>query len=334
MMQKPRSIFESATLRLTAWYMVLLLVLALFFSVIVFNLASHEFERAAGPRMINLRFTDDERSLIEQSRLERIEASNRSLITNLIVFNILTLVSGGLLSYWLARRTLRPIEDAMEAQNRFTSDAAHELRTPLAIMQSEIEVALRQQKPRSAVYADTLQSNLDEVHRLQTLTERLLLLSNVQPLPVQEIDIEHAAIEAMQRAIPSAQQKKISIENNVTSHSARGNEAYLTDALGVLLDNAIKFSPAKSRVRMTSEQRDSHILIHVIDEGIGIAQTDIPHIFDRFYRADQSRSRQNIEGYGLGLSLAKRLVTQQHGDLTVTSTVDHGSTFTISLPKK
>ena len=107
----------------------------------------------------------------------------------------------------------------------------------------------------------------------------------------------------------------------------------LTDVLTILIDNAIKYSPEKSLIIIESLEHENSVSIKIKDQGIGIKQTDISHLFDRFYRADASRSKLNVEGYGLGLSIAKRLVELQGGTIEVDSIVGTGSTFTVKLPK-
>jgi two-component system sensor histidine kinase CiaH len=327
-----QSLFDSATMRLTLWYMVILMTISVLFSVLLYRVASDEFDRALGPRGGNMRIFINSDNVIA-TREQIIRDSNQRLFTNLLLFNALVLVAGGGASYLLARRTLVPVEEALEAQSRFSSDAAHELRTPLAVMRSEIEVGLRDTSATKTSQHRLLESNLDEVQRMQTLTERLLLLANNHSVELASVDIETVAVEAMNRSIPLAVSKNISIENNVASTNVIAELESLTDVLTILIDNAIKYSPEKSTIVIESNVQDKTVELRVKDQGIGIKQADKDHVFDRFYRADTSRSKLNVEGYGLGLSIAKRLIELQHGTVTVTSTVGKGSTFTIKLPK-
>lgn len=328
------NIFHSATLRLTMWYMVILTVLSLLFSVIVFSLASREFYRPLGPRTVETVLQQLEPDTdIAGIRNARAQEAEHHLLSNLIVFNIAALSLGGLLSYVLARRTLRPIEEAMSAQARFSSDAAHELRTPLSVMQSEIEIALRDKKATKVSHEETLGSNLDEVHRLRALTDRLLMLANAKELQLGPASLEDVAIDAVGNVIPLAQAKKISIDNQVGGIKALANGESLTDALTILLDNAIKYSPEKSHVIVSAATKGKRVLLTVRDNGPGIDPKDQPHIFDRFYRADTSRSKTNVEGHGLGLSIAKRIMAAHNGDITLESRPGRGSAFTLHLDK-
>jgi signal transduction histidine kinase len=327
-----KSLFDSATLRLTAWYMVILMSISLLFSVLLYRVASDELDRAFGPRGGNVRvFVNDDE--VVDMRAQMIHDSNERLMTNLLLFNVVVLVGGSAVSYALARRTLQPIEAALESQSRFSSDAAHELKTPLAVMQSEIEVGLRNTAATKKSHQELLESSLDEVHRMRMLTDRLLLLANNQSIETAPVDIETVGVEALNRSIPLAISKHIKIENNISSARAMGDAESITDVLTILIDNAIKYSPEKSTIHLEQRVADKTVQIHVRDEGIGIEPHDIEHVFDRFYRADTSRSKLNVPGYGLGLSIAQRLMSLQQGSITIKSAKGKGSTFTITLPK-
>lgn len=335
-----KNLFDSATLRLTFWYMLILTVLSLLFSVIVYQIASQEFHRPYRPHTVPVALDDsgdtasqaqvitDQLELIREARETQAE---KRLIGNLLIFNVATIAAGGLASYVLARRTLHPIAEALDAQTRFSSDVSHELRTPLAVMQSEIEIALRDKKPTVSSQKQTLESNLDEVQNLRALTDRLLMLSTEKELPLGLTSIDDVTTESINRVITLAQSKKISIENTVGKQTATANFEVLTDAVVILLDNAIKYSPSKSEITVAAKTHGKHVLLQVRDNGPGIASTDLPHIFDRFYRADTSRSKKNVEGHGLGLSIAKRSVEAMSGSLSVASSGKTGTTFQIKL---
>lgn len=328
------NLFRSATLRLTLWYMVILIVLSLLFSIIVYSLASHEFSRPFTPNNYQVTLQRiDPNSNFFVLRDARADEARQHLLGNLIVFNVAALSAGGLFSYLLARRTLRPIEEAMESQARFSSDAAHELRTPLSVMQSEIEIALRDKKASKSTQKETLESNLDEVHRLRALTDRLLMLANMKELQLSPTQLEDVAIDAVGNAIPLAQEKGITIDNQVGALKAHANRESLTDVVTILLDNAIKYSPRKSHVVLSATERNKRILLTVTDNGPGIAPKDQQHIFNRFYRADTSRSKAHVEGHGLGLSIAKRIMEAHGGNITLTSKKGKGASFTLHLDK-
>lgn len=327
-----RDFFSSATVRLTSWYLLILTILSILFSCIVYSIAANELHRPVEPRNQNqfgysYSVLDD----LENLRQQREREGKTRLVTSLVVFNAVVIATGGLASYYLAKRTLQPIEEALEAQTRFSSDAAHELRTPLAVMQSEIEIGLRGKKTGDVAQREILESTLDEVGRLRSLTDRLLLLSSLKTVEVSATSLDDIATEAINRVVLLAQAKKISIDSTIGKQKAVANADVLTDTLVILLDNAIKYSPAKSTVTISVKEQGKHMLLQVADTGHGIDPLDLPHVFDRFYRADISRSKTNIEGHGLGLSIAKRSVEAMGGSISVASEVDKGTSFTIRL---
>ncbi len=330
---KRLSLFESATLQLTAWYVLLLMALSLLFSMVLYGIGTNEFNYVLAPPRASeiILFTDDNRAL--GAREQRVRESSGRLLASLIVFNVSVLVGGTVLSYLLARRTLKPIEKAHEAQSLFASDAAHELRTPLAVMQTEIEVGLRDKKATTGGQRTILESTLEEVSRLRTLTDRLLQLASQQEVSVSEVDVESATVEAVTRVVSLAQYKKIEIDNQVGRGIAKGNFDSIIEILVILLDNAVKYSPKKSKIVLRHTETSHSLDIQVRDEGPGIPTAEQAKIFERFYRADSSRSKENVAGYGLGLSLAKRLAEEMGGHLSVQSNGKKGSAFTLTLVK-
>ena len=207
-------LFKSATLQLTGWYLLIMMVICVGFSTVIYQVSSSEFERRLPQTIISTSpFNLD--AILERARAQRAAESRAALIRNLILVNLVALGLGGGASYLLARRTLRPIEQAAEAQGRFVSDASHELRTPLTAMQAENEVALRDPKLSKADLRTLLQSNLEEVGKLQGLSDRLLQLTNGANTPLAPVPLEEAAIDAINRVIKPAQTKNIPIENNV-----------------------------------------------------------------------------------------------------------------------
>lgn len=224
---------SSATLKLTAWYLVILMGISLLFSVILFGLSTGELHRslrAPTPGMVSGGMFFEDR-YGEQLRESRYDEGVARMTGNLIILNLATLLVGGGLSYVLAQRTLRPIHEAMEAQGRFTSDASHELRTPLTVMQSEIEVGLRDPSATKADYRELLESSLDEVGRLHELSDRLLQLASERELELAPTSLDDVATEAMNRVIKVALQKDIAIDNTVGRVVAQANLEALADAV-------------------------------------------------------------------------------------------------------
>lgn len=323
--------FHTATLKLTAWYLAILMTVSLAFSVVIYSLSAHELDRPFPINSPNRTFIDDD--VIRVIRENRAIEGKRSLIANLVILNVVTLALGAGASFLFAKRTLRPIEEAMEAQSQFVSDASHELRTPLAVMKTENEIALRDKKPSTSELKSTLKSNLEEVDRLQLLTDRLLALSSQRPVTLEAFDTHDVVAEALDRHEAAAKLKKISLTRIGDDMKAIGDVDTVCDIISILIDNAIKYSPPSTTVTVNVFEQNHRVLLSVSDEGDGVSDEDKPKIFERFYRADESRSKAHVEGHGLGLALAARLSELNNARLTVTDNNPHGAVFTLDLAK-
>ena len=226
----------------------------------------------------------------------------------------------------------RQVEHALEAQRRFVADASHELRTPLTTLRGNIELLQRHPPIDAKERADILADTKVEAERLIRLVNQLLTLARAdagkavrhEPLPVQPL-IE----EVCRQARLLAPHRAISCDGS-TDAAVLADPDALKQVLLILIDNALVHTPANAKVCMSTETVDQRIAIDIKDTGPGIAPELLPHIFERFYRGDVSRSGG---GTGLGLSIAKELVEAQDGVLTVQSRVEQGSVFTVTLPR-
>jgi len=327
---------RSTTARLAASYLAIIMVLSVAFSYVLYKTSIHELGRQMPPSSL---FTPNPQGFgnnfdYRDFFRKRLEEGRGHLLGRLIVLNLFVLVIGAALSYYLARRTLQPIENAMAAQSRFVSDASHELRTPLTAILTSNEVALRKPKLTLAQAKQTIKSNTEEMVKLKNLSDGLLSLSkqDAATLDLQPVSLQDIANEAMNRALSAAQAKHIAINDSVPTIKVSGDLPSLVQATAVLLDNAIKYSPERGTVYLEGRTQDGHGYLSVRDEGSGIAAKDLPHIFERFYRADPARTATAANGHGIGLSIAQKIIEQHHGHIIVTSTPGHGSTFTLQLP--
>lgn len=272
---------------------------------------------------------------LEQQRKEELQASKEIIIRQLVYANIVILISGGLGSYLLARRTIQPIEEAHAAQSRFTADASHELRTPLAVMRAETEVALRSPKLTIKEARNQLKSNLEELERLTQLSEGLLQLARGSGNNSKEDDVKISTVVATAVKQQNAQAKAKNMElrtQKIPDVEVRVNQTQLVQALVILIDNAIKYSPKGSHVKVTAKKFHNHLALKVTDDGPGMSEDELSQVFERFYRADRARSSSKTPGYGLGLAIAQQIVESHSGSLTATSKPGKGSVFTITLP--
>lgn len=337
-LEQIKHFFTTATARLTVSYLGIIMIMSIGFSAVFYNTSLHELNRQLPPQSVFQ--TQDEPSFVERRTVinefiqDRIDEGRRHLIFRLVLINLLVFVAGGVFSYWLARRTLEPIEANMEAQNQFVSDASHELRTPLTALQTTNEVALRKKRLTTREAKEILEYNVAEVLKLKTLTDNLLRLArhDTAPLHTQTVSLQDVATDAINQVMQAAIAKSITIEDKVKNISIQGDKPNLTQAVVVLLDNAVKYSKKGGKIFIDGYTRGKQAHIRVQDEGVGVAKKDLPHIFDRFYRADQSRNKQQAAGYGIGLALAQKIVVGHKGEITVKSTEGKGATFTISLP--
>lgn len=328
--------FQSTRLKLTAWYLCIIMLISIVFSVTIYRIVDSEIQRYV--HRIEHQRHDPFDSPPPLVTIQDLQESDQRLLITLLGINIGILVLSGAAGYFLAGRTLRPIKDMMDEQNRFITDASHELRTPLTSLKSEIEVYMRGNH-HTANEADTLlKSNLEEVNNLQVLSDNLIQLAQSQKPNGNHIFTDVSLVTVIQTAAKklniAAKQKSITIESEIKDYSLYGDKESLIQLFSILLDNAIKYSPLKSKIKTTAKNIDHTVLITVVDQGIGIEKKDIPHIFDRFYRADTSRTKQVTSGYGLGLSIAKKIVNMHNGIITVKSEPGKGTTFTIHLPSK
>ncbi|MBI2617289.1 HAMP domain-containing histidine kinase [Candidatus Gottesmanbacteria bacterium] len=342
--------FHSARLKLTAWYLLIIMFISITFSMVIYRVLMGEvirFEKAQRFR-IEKRietgdlFPVDTRSFHLQipipENTELIDEIRRRIIFLLTLVNGGILIVSGILGYALAGRTLKPIREMVKEQNRFISDASHELKTPLTSLKSAFEVYLRNSRPTMKEAKTLIRESIGEVDKLQSLSESLLQLAQYQnsqkQLYIEKLSLTTLLQEAIRKVRLVAQKKSIVIEKNIQDVEIEANKYSLVDLFVILLDNAIKYSPDKSRLIINTQKTDGSILVSVKDHGIGISKKDLPSIFERFYRADSARSKSESNGYGLGLAIAQKIVANHKGSIRAESILGKGSTFSVRLPLK
>jgi two-component system OmpR family sensor kinase len=226
----------------------------------------------------------------------------------------------------------RQVEQSLQAQRRFVADASHELRTPLTTIRGN--VALLQRNPpiseedRVAVLHDVA----EEIERMIRLVNGLLLLARTDaglPLRKEPVPVRPLVDDACRQALVLADGRALVWDDQVEAAVVADRDA-IKQVLLILLDNALKYTPEGGMITVTSALRDGRVEISVHDTGPGIDPAVLPHIFERFYRGDSSRSGQNT---GLGLAIAKSLVEAQQGAISVQSELGRGSVFTVTLPR-
>ncbi len=331
--------FQSARVKLTAWYLLIIFCIIAVFSIVIYRFLAMEveqFDRAQRFR-IERRLGQQLPPTLQFTNPELVEEAKQHIFFTLLALDATLLAMSGILSYFLAGKTLAPIQTMIDEQHRFTSDASHELRTPLTSLKTTFEVYLRNKKPTIADAQTVMKESVEEVNKLQSLSESLLQLAhhqNPNGLPFEPLGLSAVVTAAIKKIQPLAKKKKQRIDVSTPHLTIEGNKEHLTDLLVALLDNAVKYSPPGKTIRVEAAQTDGSVQIRVIDHGVGIAKEDIPHIFNRFYRADSARTKTTATGYGLGLAIVKSLVTAHHGTISVKSILNIGTTFVVKLPTK
>lgn len=332
--------FSDATFKLTSLYILILLVISAFFSANLYRISIQEVDQSfarqsaiinSSPRLSQLTLDPE----FNRVRHDAYEDAKAKLLASLLFTNMIIITIGGALSYLFARKTLQPIEEIHEAQVRFTADASHELRTPISVMRSEIEVANKNKNLTVEEAREVFSSNIEEIDRLTLLINSLLQLARLEDETVDRKPVKLNAIfsEVENNMAKLAAAKKIALQFTNTNTKVLCNSEYTTQAIGIIVDNAIKYSPEKSKVNVNSTSAGNTVYIDISDEGTGIEAKDVQKIFERFYRADNSRTKQRVEGHGLGLSIARAIVEKQGGKLELATTSKRGTTFRISLPQ-
>ncbi len=234
--------------------------------------------------------------------------------------------------------TLNQMIERLEASfiqiRQFTADASHELRTPLAILMGELEVALR--SPKSAEqYRRILESAQEEVSRLSKVVRNLLELSRAESGQV-KIDMTTLNVSSLISDICEdiellAEEKNQTLETIIEPNiTIQGDDVRLHQAFLNIVDNAVKYTPAGGSILVRLLRESGFAVLRVSDTGVGIPETDLPHIFDRFYRVDKARS-QDVQGNGLGLAIVKWIIEAHHGTIAVESIASKGTIFTVRL---
>lgn len=248
----------------------------------------------------------------------------------LLAVGILCLISV-LAASILANNAVKPLAEAYRKQKEFVGDASHELKTPLSVLLTYAEILQRQPQNTQA-----LQVIKDETKNMSELVENLLSLTNLEKkdnLPVQKLNVSDMTIQLAERLNTVHHELKMPIKvicphNIMLKISQQHYERLLT----VLLDNALKYTPADKEICVIASANEHNIKIEVSDKGVGIKSDDLPHIFERFYRADKGRNRQS-GGFGLGLSLALDIVKKYRGNIKVQSELGKGTIFTLIFSK-
>jgi two-component system sensor histidine kinase CiaH len=332
--------FKSARLKLTLFYLAAIVVMSLVLTIGSRFVAQHAFNdsnlaqrpglSAMIRREVGLPLNGKSFNQFENHQEQSVQDE---LNLAALYINVVTFLIGGVISYWFAGRTLRPIQEAHETQTRFAADASHELRTPLTSMKTENEVFLRQKKFSEDDARDQINSNLEEIQRLEQLAANLLSLSSIiepDQLPktrIKAVTVAQLAVHQVKALHPKEIDR---IKTDIEAVNINGHPESLAQILSIFLDNALKYSPETEPVKLIGINDKNGYSFMVEDNGPGIKPVDMPKIFERLYRGDKARSKL-IEGHGLGLSLAKEIAKTNEIGLSVGNLPEGGARFTVSI---
>lgn len=235
---------------------------------------------------------------------------------------------------YLTRRAMAPINDVLHRQRAFVSDASHELRTPLTVLRANAEVLTRTPDISRDELEQELRAMIGDIDDMSHLVDELLQLSRVDnpdyAVAIREMSLQPEINRAVEMLTPQAHRAGVTLAVSGADIEIRSNPDMVGQVMRILLDNAIKYTPAGGEVHVAIRRAGHEAVIEVQDTGIGIRPEDLPYVFDRFYRADKARTRSS--GTGLGLSIARGVVTLLGGTISLDSTPDKGTTVRITLP--
>ncbi|MDN4068310.1 HAMP domain-containing sensor histidine kinase [Paenibacillus vini] len=261
------------------------------------------------------------------------------ILTNLIytfsAVALIMLVVIYLTSRYFANRSIAPVKEAFDKQKRFIADASHELKTPLAVINTNADVLLANSEDTIEEQAKWLHHIKSETERMKTLTNDLLYLTQMDDAREQMIHVPFNLSEAVESIILTMEavifEKEIDLAYEIEpGQMLTGNSEQIKQVVMILLDNAIKYTHSKGTIELSLKKQHNHLLLKVSNTGEGIAPEHLGKIFDRFYRADTSRSRKH-GGYGLGLAIAKSIVEQHKGKIYVKSVPGETTSFYVQL---
>ncbi len=239
---------------------------------------------------------------------------------------LLALITGGIFTLYLNGQYVRSLEQQENLRQQLTSDVAHELRTPLTAVSTQLEMMM------DGVWEATperLRICYDEIGRLAQLVSDLDQLAKSEG---EAQKLEKSLEDLMEIAVAASKKFTADIEIQGEKTELLVDHLRIGQVISNLISNAIKYSRGPAKIRITVQNTPKHGIVTVEDNGIGIAENDLPYIFERFYRVEKSRNR-GTGGTGLGLSIAQKIVESHHGSIQVESRLGEGSKFTVTLPK-
>lgn len=318
-----RDDFFVARLRLTFYYSITAIVILGGSSIVLYNIILSNLTQSISENI----FLNPDVAQAIINRAQDILLNRFLTIDVILIFFII------ILGFLLTHKTLAPIKSNLQKQKRFIADASHELRTPIAVIISGLEVNLNNKKLDFASAKKTLENTLEEMREFSKLSNDLLDMSKYDT-PMQKeykpVLIDKLINNIVEKNKNLANIKNINIETKIeSSPTILGNEIELSRVFFNILDNAIKYTPQGGMISLSDKIVSNKYLVTISDSGVGIEKNIIDKIFDPFFRGDTSR---HTDGAGLGLTLSKKIIENHKGTISIKSQVNKGTNVTISLP--
>jgi signal transduction histidine kinase len=311
-------IFRQATIRLTVAFTLVQLILFAAFAIALYSFVTGTFDFDAAEN-------DGEAAVMGA------EQGFALLRNGIIICYAGLLVVVPVLSWLMARAALKPVRVSFERQQQFVDGASHEMRTPLSVIQGELELALARSRSPGE-YIRAISTSLDAVTGLTRLTDDLLKLSRTTKGDLAEtfaaVNIDEV-IRTVVDAMPPSTGARIRIHKASEAAVVWGSDELISRALGNIIDNATKYADPSGMVEIASTVTGQSVAVEIRDAGPGMTAQQMSHAFERFWRADQSRT---TPGHGLGLAIVKQVVEAHSGTVTLESSPAGGTTFTVRLP--
>jgi two-component system sensor histidine kinase CiaH len=322
--------FRSARRTLTLLYLATIAAIVAVLSAALYEFHARDVQGIERRETEGLQAAEDSRARLA----EYLEHLGKSIITA----DLITIAAGGVLSYLLAARTLQPIKEAVESEQRFFADAAHDLRTPLAVMRSEAEVALRSASLDAEEARVVIVSSLEEISRMSAMVEQMLELAKSgasaqrAASAAQVVDLSELAGSTGARMALRARDRGIRLETEATGPVLiRGDAPALERAVYNVLENALAYTPRGGCVTVAARREGGEALLSVEDTGMGIPPEDLPHITEPFFRGDRARGAHS-GGAGLGLTIVKTTMDEHGGSFHAESRPGSGTTIALRFP--
>lgn len=327
-----KEIFSKTRIRLSFWYFLILLFILLFFSIFIYKSQEKNFTKIIFKKEFGGHIPRKIDKIEREEITYQIKALKENTIFNLIIINNLILILGFGLSFFLADKTLAPIKKNSQIEKEFLATVSHELRNPLAVLQTLTEVNLRGKNKTKKEYKQVLSQINEEMKRFANLVNDLLFISRasskVLKLKFEKINLSQILAVVLLKFESVFKLKKIivlkKIEKNIFTI---GDSEKIKQLFFILIDNAVKYSANKISIIKIRLIKNKAIIFTIKDNGLGISKDDLPHIFERFYKGKLANSQSS----GLGLFIADWIVKEHRGNLRVESETGKGSKFEIKF---